>query len=79
MSTKMTVRQFFQRFPDDDACLNHITEVRYCFRHMCGKCGVEGTFHKLANRRAWSCAHCGDHVYPTAGTVFEDTRTPLQS
>ena len=24
------------------------------------------------------CANCGDHVYPTAGTVFEDTRTPLQ-
>ena len=36
------------------------------------------TFHRLANRRAWSCAHCGRHIYPTAGTVFEDTRTPLQ-
>ena len=29
------------------------------------------------NRRAFSCAHCGDHIYPTAGTVFQDTRTPL--
>jgi hypothetical protein len=29
-------------------------------------------------RRAFACASCGDHVYPTAGTVFEDTRTPLQ-
>lgn len=37
-----------------------------------------GTFHKLANRRAFSCAHCGHHVYPTANTVFQDTRTPLQ-
>jgi len=41
-------------------------------------CGVEGTFHKLTERRAFSCAHCGHHVYPTAGTVFQDTRTPLQ-
>ena len=39
---------------------------------------VEGTFHKLTERRAFSCAHCGHHVYPTAGTVFQDTRTPLQ-
>ena len=31
-----------------------------------------------ASRRAFSCAHCGHHVYPTAGTVFQDTRTPLQ-
>ncbi|MEJ2625034.1 MAG: IS1595 family transposase, partial [Pseudolabrys sp.] len=75
---KLTVREFFARFPDDDACLNHIFEVRYGFRHVCRKCGVEGTFHKLANRRAFSCSSCGDHVYPTAGTIFQDSRTPLQ-
>jgi transposase len=75
---KMTVREFFARFPDDETCLNHIMEVRFGMRHVCRACGVEGTFHKLAERRAFSCAHCGDHVYPTAGTVFMDTRTPLQ-
>ena len=37
-----------------------------------------GTLHKLANRRAFSCAHCGHHACPTANTVFQDTRTPLQ-
>ena len=37
-----------------------------------------GTFHSLANRRAFSCAHCGNHVYPTAGTIFQDSRTSLQ-
>jgi transposase len=75
---RLTVGEFFARFPDEDACLTHIMEVRYGQRHVCGKCGVEGTFHKLANRRAFSCAHCGDHIYPTAGTIFQDTRTPLQ-
>jgi transposase len=75
---KMTVRELFPRFPDEETCLNHIMEVRFGLRHVCGACGVEGTFHKLANRRAFSCAHCGDHVYPTAGTIFQDTRTPLQ-
>jgi transposase len=75
---RLTVKEFFARFPDDDSCLTHIMEVRYGQRHVCGACGVEGTFHKLTNRRAFSCASCGDHVYPTAGTVFQDTRTPLQ-
>jgi transposase-like protein len=74
----LTVREFFKRFPSDDACLQHVMEVRYGLRHTCGKCGVvDATFHKLANRRAYSCAHCGDHVYPCAGTIFQDSRTPL--
>jgi len=47
--------------------------------HVCRKCGKDSTFHRLTERRAYSCVHCGDHVYPTAGTIFQDTRTPLQS
>jgi transposase len=78
MASKLTVRQFFEQFPDKDACLNHLFEVRYGYRHVCRACGVESTFRKLTNRRAFCCAECGDHLYPTAGTVFEDTRTPLQ-
>jgi transposase len=75
---RLTVQEFFARYPDEASCLNHIMEVRNGVRHECRKCGVYGTFHKLEQRRAFSCAHCGDHVYPTAGTVFQDTRTPLQ-
>lgn len=75
---KLTVREFFKRFPDDDACLKHVMEVRYGLRHTCEKCGVVGaTFHKLAKRPAYSCAQCGHHIYPCAGTVFQDSRTPL--
>jgi transposase len=74
---RMTVREFFERYPTDDACLEHIMEVRYGLRHVCGACGVEGTFHKLTGRRAFSCASCGDHLYPCAGTIFQDSRTPL--
>lgn len=75
---KFTVREFFKRFPDDATCLQHIMEVRYGLRHDCQKCGtVAATFHRLANRPAYSCASCGAHVYPCAGTVFQDTRTPL--
>lgn len=75
---KLTVKEFFARFPNEDSCLSHIMEVRFGLRHECRKCEKYGTFHKLENRRAFSCAHCGDHVYPTAGTIFQDTRTPLQ-
>lgn len=77
-SPEFSVRDFFQRFPDDEACLDHIMDVRFGKRHVCRKCKQESTFHRMTERRAYACSNCGDHVYPTAGTVFEDTRTPLQ-
>lgn len=75
---KTTVRDFFNRFPSDNACLDHVMDVRYGMRHECGKCGQHATFHRLAKRKAYSCSRCGHHVYPCAGTVFEDSRTSLQ-
>lgn len=74
-----SVREFFAEFPTEDTCLNRIMEVRYGFRHACRKCGKVATFHRLASERAFSCSHCGDHIHPTAGTILQDTRTPLQS
>ena len=73
-----SVREFFERFPSDNACLQHVMEVRYGLRHPCDKCLHLSTFHHLAERPAYSCAHCGHHVYPCAGTIFQDSRTPLQ-
>lgn len=73
-----SVREFFKRFPDDESCLEHIFKVRFGDRHVCKACGVDSSFHRMSNRRAWACAACGDHIYPTAGTIFQDTRTPLQ-
>ncbi|MER9143090.1 IS1595 family transposase [Mesorhizobium sp. M0871] len=78
-SPKFSVRDFFARFSDDEACLQHIMDVRFGMKHPCRKCLNLSTFHRMSDRRAFACSHCGDHVYPTAGTVFEDTRTPLQS
>lgn len=68
-----SVREFFERFPDDDACLAHVMEVRHGTHRQCDKCGYISTFHKLTNRPAYSCAHCGHQVYPCAGTIFQDT------
>lgn len=79
MKQKLTVKEFFKRFPSDDACLDHVMEVRYGTRHVCSKCGVESTFHRITDRKAYACAQCGNHVYPCAGTIFQDSRTSLQT
>jgi transposase-like protein/predicted RNA-binding Zn-ribbon protein involved in translation (DUF1610 family) len=80
-SPEFSVREFFARFPTDDACLEHIMAVRFGgTRFDCPKCGVvASTFHKLEKRRTYVCASCGHHVNPTANTILHDTRTPLVS
>lgn len=81
VSPALSVREFFARFPNDDACLDHIMSVRFGGTVFdCPKCGVvDSTFHRLTKVRAYSCASCGHHVHPTAGTILHDTRTPLVS
>ena len=76
---KLTIRQFFARFPDVETCLTHVMEVRYGLRHECRACKRETTFYKIAGRRGFACSGCGDHVYPCAGTIFQDNRKSLQS
>lgn len=78
-SPAFSVREFLTKFGTEEACLQHIMDVRYGgTRFDCPKCRtIEATFHKLASRRVFSCAACGHHVLPTAGTILHDTRTPL--
>ena len=78
-SPEFSIRDFFARFPDDDACLEHLMGQRYGLKSFCPSCGVETTFHRMTERKAYSGAACGHHVYPQAGTIFQDSRTPLQT
>lgn len=73
-----TLRQFQTRFPDEDACLEHLKLVRYGERHDCAKCGKDAKYYRVKSRRSYECEHCGYQVYPTAGTPFEKTRTSLR-
>lgn len=52
--------------------------VRYGDRHDCEKCGKDAHFYRVSTRRSYACEWCGHQVYPTAGTPFHRTRTPLR-
>jgi transposase len=79
-SPDFPVREFFARFPDERACLEHIMRVRYGGTMLdCPSCGAEGEFHKLRDRRVFACPHCLYQIAPTANTILHDTRTPLVS
>jgi transposase len=75
---RFTFAQFQARYPDDDACLQAIFDRKADEYGVCKGCGVVSPkWHKLENRRAYSCQDCGHHVYPCAGTVFHKSPTNL--
>jgi transposase len=80
-SPEFPVREFFARFPDERACLEHIMRVRFGGTKLdCPSCGTVGVqFHKLSERRVYACPECRFQIAPTANTILHDTRTPLVS
>lgn len=74
----MTIRQFFMLFPTDESCLQHLFETRFGQGHVCPRCEKSSKWYRIQAERAYSCQHCGNHLHPTVGTPFEDSRTSLQ-
>ncbi len=74
----LTVTDFFRQFPTDDACLEHLWNVRFGDEVECEKCGKVGKFYRLRKEPAYSCPRCGHHIHPMVGTPFAKSRTPLQ-
>lgn len=52
--------------------------VRFGDRHRCAECGKRTHYYRVKARRSYACEYCGHQIYPTAGTPFERTRTPLR-
>jgi transposase-like protein len=79
MKTKsLTLRQFLDQFPTEEICLDHLMRTRFGIQHECGSCGREAKFYRVKARRSYACEWCGYQVFPTSGTPFDRTRTPLR-
>jgi transposase-like protein len=74
---RYTLDQFKTDFPNDDVCLETITEQRYPGRvTYCSDCGQERKLYRVSGRTAYAC-ETGHQFYPLAGTIFEKSTTPL--
>ncbi|OJV54045.1 MAG: hypothetical protein BGO31_11805 [Bacteroidetes bacterium 43-16] len=74
---KYTIKKFQEEYPDDDACLDKIYKLIYGNMTECPKCGSIKEFIRIKTRRCYQCRACYHQIYPTAGTVFHRTTTPL--
>ena len=75
---KYSIADLRSEFPDDAACLDFIKEQRWPDgRVFCEKCKAEHKHYRVTGRTAYACDHCGNHIYPLAGTIFEKSTTRL--
>ena len=76
---RYTFNHFNSDFPNDDACLEQIKEQRFPGGIApCEKCEQPRKHYRVKGRTAYACDHCGNHIYPLAGTIFEKSSTSLR-
>lgn len=70
-----TLKDLEARFSNDQACRDYLFALRWPEGFCCVRCGGSKSWPLRSGRR--QCAGCGHQLSVTAGTVFQDTRTPL--
>lgn len=76
----MNLIQIFQRFPDHEACIEHLETVRWGDDPFCPYCGSLDVAQKDERGRMgrWNCHDCKSSFNVLSGTIFQKTKIPLQ-
>lgn len=81
--SQYSLMEFMREFPDDATCLEWLWLNRYApngVNAYCHKCDRERPFKRYGTsqqRQSWTCTACGNHIHPTAGTIFHKSSTSL--
>lgn len=66
-------------FPDEAACALHLEHLRWPNGVTCLLCGSSRKIHRYASRPGvYKCAECGKQFRIRKGTIYEESRLPLQ-
>ncbi|MFT4967344.1 MAG: transposase [Candidatus Deianiraeaceae bacterium] len=76
---KFTIKQFNQKYSNDNDCLHEIFLNRYSNTKECSNCNKSFSFHKVSNRKCYACAYCGHQLHPLANTIFHKSSTSLKN
>ena len=71
-----TYRGFVEMFPDNSACANYLTKLRWPEGFVCPACKTNALPWQ-ASRGRLACRFCRHQTSVTSGTIFDKTRTSL--
>lgn len=75
---KYTKKQFDLVFGNDDVCLDYLFKTQYQNTQQCPNCKRDFKFHKIANKKHYSCQWCSHSLSPAANTIFHKSCTSLK-
>jgi transposase-like protein len=70
-----TLTELEARFSTNEACREYLVRLRWPEGFSCPACASPQAW--ATERGLFMCASCGHQTSATAGTIFQDTRTPL--
>ena len=68
---------FFQRFPNEQACLDYLEAIRWPNDRACPHCGSLKNY-KFKSGKLFKCGDCKKQFTAKVGTIFTDSHIPLQ-
>ena len=76
----MNLITMFSRFPDQESCIEHLEILRWAGDPCCPLCGDHDVARKVEGDRVgrWNCHGCKSSFNVLSGTIFQQTRIPLQ-
>lgn len=74
---KFTIKQFKEQYGTEDQCMEKVYTLSYSHLKYCPNCNKSFSYTRLKDRRAYQCTKCNNQIYPTKGTIFEKSSTPL--
>ena len=74
----MTFDEFIKRFLREEQCRSYLYQLRWPNGFVCPKC-KEATKAWPKGENLYECPKCGHQTSVIAGTIFQDTRKPLQT
>lgn len=79
--TQLTVAQFEQMFPNEEACDAYLVARRWPNGVHCPRCGSDRPYELKTMKFKWECPDCSPGGYRfsnIAGTIFENTNVDLR-
>ena len=76
----MNLITVFQKFPDQQACIDHLEHIRWPATALCPFCCSDKVARKVEGHKVgrWNCHKCTNSFNVLSGTIFQGTHIPLQ-
>ncbi len=73
----MDIIEVFERFPDKASCIKHLEQVRWHNKPRCPYCGSPN-YSNMKGEYRYHCNTCNTSFSVTVGTIFHNSKLPLQ-